>query len=148
MSDDKISKVFSEIQERATNISKYSDRLRGNLVELDGFLDGLATGVIVYDKTPFFLNKDDYGNEMIYHWFFDNEGLWIKQEGMYDETVEEMDKISLKDASRRMLVAAVKRVIPFMELIVESMTEHEKTIKQAAATSKKMLKCIKSCITE
>ena len=148
MSDDKISKVFSEIQERATNISKYSDRLRGNLVELDGFLDGLATGVIVYDKTPFFSNEDDYGNELIYHWFFDNDGLWIKQEGLYDETVEEMEKLSLKDVSRRVLVAAVKRVIPFLELIVESMIEHEKTIKQAAATSKKMLKCIKDNIED
>ena len=114
MSDDTIKNIFSVMQERADNISKYSDKLRMNLAEFDGILENFNAGIEVFETTPFYREIDDAGFEYLYHWYFDNAGLWIKKNG-YEDGVGKMESIDLRSVARNILVLSVKTLIPFLK---------------------------------
>lgn len=132
--------TFKDILSSAESITSYSDGLRENLMEVNFQLFcTLYSGIEVID---------DLVLSEIFHyqhvWAFDNRGLFFAGKDMDGLVVRDMQggfqhTYSIHNASRTLLVEAVKRLPAFLKMIAEELQTKEHEIKPSYEAANKIL---------
>jgi len=117
-----MAEVVSYLEERASNISRYSDKLSEALREIDTYFEkvGPKVGIRFIDSEPFYEETNPNEGKISYYLMVAKDwGLYAKSNCEY------IDSKLIAHASRAMKKAAVVRLPEFMKLYAEAARKTE-----------------------
>lgn len=137
--------TYNDILSGAESITCYSDGLRENLMEVNYQLFcTLYSGIEVVDD---FVLSEIFHHQ--YVWAFRNRGLFFAGKDIDGPIVRDSGggfeyTYSINNASRTLLVEAVKRLPAFLKIVAEKLQTKEHEIKLSYEAAKKILRVVET----